>query len=183
MVDVGATLWPIRFRFAYTGHGWARATISDGVAAYEMSPSYVPQDPLWVLIATLDRVLAYGGEAHCVCNFEPLADRWILERDSDALQVVIGDGGFGYLPPGWRPDPDNVCFSTTCDVWKFAAQVRTAASRLQPVEEDYHDPTGVQRSPEYRALCAYLDERKRALRTSSANEKRPRDESPQPVMR
>ena len=172
MTDEHVTLWPIHFRFTYTGHGWAHASISDGVSTYEMSPSYVPQDPLWTLIAAIDRVLALGGEAHCVWDYEPLADLWVLQRDGDALQPVIGDPGRGFLPPGWRPAPDTVSFSTICDIWRFAAQLRTAASRLQRVEKEYHDPTSVQRSPEYRALCAHLEEHKRALRLSSANGKR-----------
>ena len=163
MANEQATLWPIRFQYMYTGGGWAHASISDSVATYEMSPSYVPNDPLWLLIGAINHVLEFGGEEHCVWDYEPLADRWILQRDDDALQLVIGDPGCGYLPPGWRPSPDTVCFSTTCNVWKFAAQVRTAASRLQPTENEYHDPTGVQQSPEYRALCAYLDKHKRAM--------------------
>jgi hypothetical protein len=42
-------LSPIGFAFDYSGHRWARATVSDRVATYEMYPSYVPEDPLFAM--------------------------------------------------------------------------------------------------------------------------------------
>lgn len=162
MTDEEDTCLPIRFTFDYTGHGWAHAAISNGVTTYEMSPSYVPQDPLFVLIAAIDRALAYGGKAECTWDYEPAADRWVLRRDGDTLHITIRGVSDGFSHPHWRTEQGELCFSTTCNTWTFAAKVRTVASRLAPAGEDYHDPTRVQRTPEYQALCAYLDEHKRA---------------------
>jgi hypothetical protein len=79
-----------------------------------------------------------------------------LRRDGDTLHIIIqGERG-------------EVRFSTTCGLWKFAAKVRLAVSRLAPVDEQYYDPTGAQRSPEYRALCTFLEEHKRARRARSS---------------
>ncbi len=172
MSNERAILAPISFRFEYTGHGWAHATISDGVTTYAMSPSYVPQDPLFVLVVAVDEVLAYGGEAECTWHYEPPADRWILRRDGDALHITIYGVNDGFTRRNWRIDRRELCFSTTCDVWSFAAKVRTAVSRLTPAGEEYHDPTRVQGTPEYRALCANLEEHKRAQRPPSAQGER-----------
>lgn len=48
--------------------GWGRAWLSDEVTTLSMCPSYVPSDPLDDLIAAVDKVLTYGGEAGCRWN-------------------------------------------------------------------------------------------------------------------
>lgn len=173
MAGEESALSPISFRFEYTGHGWAHATISDGVTTYEMSPSYVPQDPLFALIAAIDRVLAYGGEAECSWQYEPPADRWTLSRDGDTLHIVIRGVDDGFSRPNWPSERGTPSFSATCDVWAFAARARTAASRLRPAGESYHEPTRVRETPEYRALCAHLERHKRERRHTAANDARP----------
>jgi hypothetical protein len=50
------TLSPISFTYEYEGHGWAYATVSDAVTTYEMVPSYTLQDPLYLLVAAVDKV-------------------------------------------------------------------------------------------------------------------------------
>ena len=169
MSDEEEILAPIEFSFEYTGHGWAHASISNGVTTYEMSPSYLPQDPLFVLVAAVDRILAYGGVAECTWHYEPPTDRWILRRAGDTLHITIREGADGLSQPSRFTDQGELRFSTACNVWKFAAKLRTVASRLAPPGEDYHDPTIVQRTPEYRALCAYLDDHKRAQRPPSSD--------------
>jgi hypothetical protein len=155
------TLSPISFRYEYAGHGWAQAWLSDGVTTLAMNPSYVngsypSGDPLVGLVGAVVKVLTYGGEAECVWEYEPAADRWTLRRDGGSLCISIhGERG-------------EVRFAAMCDLWKFAAKVRLAVSRLEPVDEQYHDPTEAQRSPEYRALCAFLEEHKRAHRPRSS---------------
>jgi hypothetical protein len=166
------SLSPITFTFEYTGHGWAHAAVSDGVTTYEMYPSYVPQDPLFSLVAALDTVLAYGGEAGCTWDYEPAADRWTLRRDGDRLRLTVWGLHDGRLPATWRSNRSELRFATNCDLWKFAAKVRTAVSRLEPVDEEHRDPTRMRASPEYRALCTHLDEHKRAQHPPSVKSKR-----------
>jgi hypothetical protein len=133
-----------------------------------MDPSYVPQNPLFVLMAAVDKVLTYGGEAECTWDYEPAADRWTLRRAGDTLHITIRGVSDGFSRRNWPTDRGELRFSTTCDLWKFAAKVRLAVSRLEPAVEEYHDPTMVQRTPEYRALCAFLEEHKRAQQPPSA---------------
>lgn len=166
------TLSLISFTYIYAGHGWAHAAISDGVITYDMDPSYVPYDPLFVLVAAVDKVLTYGGESECTWDYEPAADRWILRRDGDRLHITIRGVGNGFLRRSWPPERGDLYFSATCDLWKFAAKVRLAVSRLEPAGGEYHDPMWVQGTPEYGALCTFLDEHKRAQRSSSAKSKR-----------
>jgi hypothetical protein len=161
------SLSPIRFTYAYAGNGWAHAWLSDGVTALSMTPSYVngsypTNDPLEGLVGALVTVLTYEGEAECTWEYEPAADRWVLQREDDKLHITIRGVPDGFSRPNWQTQHGEVRFSATCDLWKFAAKVRLAVSRLQPVDEQYHDPTGVQRSPDYRALCSLLQEHKRA---------------------
>ncbi len=173
MSDDSHALSPISFTFEYAGHGWARASISDGVTTYYMDPSYVPADPLFGLIAAVVEVLTHGGEAGCTWNYEGAADRWTLRRVEDALRIAIRRLREGFSRPDWPTDErGDVCFSMTSDLWKFAAKVRLAVSRLEPAGEDHHDSTWVQRTPEYRALCAFLEEHKRTQRPPSAKSKR-----------
>lgn len=106
MSDDSHTLSPISFTYEYAGHGWGRASISDGVTTYYMDPSYVPADPLFGLIAAVVEVLTHGGEAECTWDYEPAADRWILRRDGDTFHITTDRG--------------ELRFSTTCDLWKFA---------------------------------------------------------------
>ena len=149
-------LSPIEFRFEYAGHGWGIASISDGITIYDMEPSYV-EDPLFGLVAAIDNVLSYGEEAVCTWDYEPITDDWLLRRDGDVLHITIQG------ERRWPPDYGGVHFSTTVPPRRFAAKLRTAVSRLQPVEESYSITlTGVQNTPEYRVLCTFLDEHKRA---------------------
>jgi hypothetical protein len=161
------SLAPIDFTFAYQRHGWATAHISDGVSEYAMVPSYVPTDPMFELIHALIDVLRYGGEAHCAWYYEPATDLWILRRDGDWLHVtVLRTRAISPFPlPNARGEVE---FSTTCDLWQFAAKVRLAASRLPDLtrEQDNYRPALVREDAEYRALCEFLEEHKRAKRHS-----------------
>lgn len=157
-------LSPISFTFEYAGHGWARSSISDGTTTYYMAPSYVPNDPLFDLVHAVVEVLTYGGTAGFGWHYEPSADRWTLRREGDRLDLVIR---VGRDFPGlhWPEEGGKLQFAATCEVWKFAAKVRLAVSRLTPVGESYWNPSSVQHTGEYRALCMLLDEHKRALRS------------------
>jgi hypothetical protein len=158
-------LSPILFTYEYARNGWAHASISDGAAIYYMAPSYVPTDPLFELTHALVEVLRYGGAAGCTWFYEPAEDRWTLRREGDALHIAIRVGR-GFSRPGWPEGGGEVRFAARCDLWQFAGKLRLAASRLVPAHEteyDY-DPSGVQRTAEYRALCAFLDEHKPAVR-------------------
>jgi hypothetical protein len=158
---------PISFTYEYAGHGWAQAWLSDGLTTLSMNPSYVngsylSSDPLVGLVGAVVTALTYGGEAECAWEFEPAADRWTLRRDGDRLHIAIWGAPDGFSHPNWQTQHGDLRFSATCDLWKFAAKVRLAVSRLEPVDEQYHDPTGAQRSPEYRTLCTVLEAHKRA---------------------
>jgi hypothetical protein len=166
------TVSPITFTYEYAGHGWARAWIADGETSYFMDPSYVPREPLFDLVATLVEVLRYGGEAECEWFYEPAASRWILRRDGDRLHITIRWVRDGFTYPNWPTERDELRFSTTCDLWKFAHKVRLAVSRMEPTGEHDHDPSLVKRSAEYEALCAFLEEHKRTQRPPSTKTKR-----------
>lgn len=167
MSDNEDSLSPIHFTYTYVGHGWAEAWISDGVTEYRMDPSYVPQNPLFVLIAAVDKVLTYGAEADCVWSYEPAEDRWLLQREGDRLHISIRGVRDGFSELNWSRARGEVRFTTTCDVWAFAHKVQLAVSRLKPEADDLRDPTRVKDSAEYRVLCALLDEYKQRQRTSS----------------
>jgi hypothetical protein len=161
--DEDAELAPITFRFEYRRHGWAEASISDGETTYEMVPSCVPNDPLFDLVRALVEVLRYGGQAQCDWSYEPAADRWILHRDGVTLTITIPGVRDGFTRVNWPTERGELKFSTTCDLWKFAAKVRLAVSRLEPPpagEADHRHPEWVKESAEYRALCTFLEERK-----------------------
>jgi hypothetical protein len=129
-----------------------------------MMPSYVPTDPLFTLVDAVVEVLRYGGDARCLWFYEPAADHWTLHREGDALQILIRGEGYGRYRPGWPEEDGKVEFAAICDLWKFAAKVRLAVSRMVPVEEPEHNygPASVQRTHEYKALCAFLDDHKEA---------------------
>lgn len=165
------SLSPVGFRYEYAGQGWARAWLSDGMTTLYLEPSYVLSDPLFGLVAAVDKVLTYDGEVDCTWDYEPAADRWTLRRDGDRLHITIRRVRDGFSRLNWPSDRGEMLFSAICDLWKFAAKVRLAVSRLEQVEEQYHDPTGVQRTPEYRVLCDFLEEHKRARRPPSSESK------------
>lgn len=167
MADEGAPAH-IDFTFKYDGHGWATARISDGVSYYYMNPSYVPSDPLFELMHALVDVLRYRGEARCVWEYEPAQDRWILQRADDRLHITILGVWDGFSYPSWLDSQGELRFAATCDLWKFAAKVRLAASRLPDLtrEQDHHQPARVREDAEYRALCEFLEEHKRDKRHS-----------------
>lgn len=153
----------ISFTFEYTGHGWARSSISDGATTYYMVPSYVPNDPLFDLVSAVVELLTYSGTAGCGWHYEPAVDRWTLRREGDTLHLTIRAGrAFSRLD--WPDEGGALHFAATCDLWKFAAKVRLAVSRLTAADESYDDPSSVQRTAEYRALCALLNEHKRTPR-------------------
>jgi hypothetical protein len=109
--------------------------------------------------------LRYGGDAWCSWHYEPATDQWTLHREGDTLQVTIRrlrNGFYHDLPA----KGGQVEFAVLCDLWQFAAKVRLAVSRMMPVEEHEHNygPATVQHTAEYRALCAFLDERKQSQR-------------------
>jgi hypothetical protein len=112
-------------------------------------------------------------DTRCEWWYEPALDRWDLHRQGDALHITIRGRREGYpssspLTPAWFWSSDAagaVRFTTTCDLWTFAAQVRDAVRQLRPVGDDY--PRWVRKIAEYRALCDFLDEHKRAEGHSS----------------
>lgn len=126
-----------------------------------MEPSYSPDDPLFALVHAVVDVLSYGGESTCTWFYEPAEDRWWLRRESDTLHIRIATIAQGFRRPRSPGDRSDDKFATTCDLWRFATKVRLAASRMKSVTNDYDDPTLIQRSAEYRALCTHLDEHKR----------------------
>ena len=161
--DDSVELAPITFRFEYRRHGWAEASISDGETTYEMVPSYVPTDPLFELVRAVARVLSYGDETGCSWFYEPAADRWLLRRDGDTLTITIPGVRDGFTQLHWPTERGELEFTATCDLWKFAAKVRLAVSRMElpPAEEqDHYHPAWLKESAEYRALCAFFEERK-----------------------
>ena len=162
----GDRLAHIDFTFEYRRHGWATAMISDDVREYAMDPSYVPTDPLFELLHALVDVLRYGGEARCIWEYEPAQDRWIFQRDGDRLHITILGFRRGFTSRNWPDARGEVNFSTTCDLWQFAAKVRLATSRLPNLtrEQDYYRPALVREDAEYRALGEFLEEHKRAKR-------------------
>ena len=172
MADERAILSPVNFVYEYAGHGWARASISNGADTYTVDPSYVPTDPLFELLRALMQILRYGGDAGCEWFYEPAADRWALHREGNSLRIVICGVRDGFSRPNWPFEAGELKFTATYDLWKFAAKVRLAVSRMTPVEEQYHDPTGVQRTAEYRALCNFLEEQKRVQLPTSGKRKR-----------
>jgi hypothetical protein len=131
-----------------------------GVTNYCMDPSYVPSDPLFEVIHAMVELLRYGGEARCNWHYEPEVARWILSREGDTLHIAIHSVRDGFFRLDGPINLNGSLFSTTCDLWKFAAAARLAASRLQPAGEQYHHPSSVQRTPEYRALRPLLEARK-----------------------
>ncbi len=134
-----------------------------------MTPSYVPTDPLFALMHAVVEVLRYSGDARCSWFYEPATDQWTLHRESDTLQITIRSTGDGFSRLDWPAEGGNVEFAVICDLWKFAAKVRLAVTRMVPVEEHEHnyDPSSAQRTAEYRALCACLDEHKESQRPPS----------------
>lgn len=162
MAERGEPLSPISFIYEYLRHGWAHASISDGNATYDMIPSYVPTDPLFVLVHAVVEVLRYGSDARCSWFYEPATDQWMLRREDDTLHITIRREKYGFSHPSWPEEGGKVEFTTSCDLWKFAAKVRLAVSRMVPVEEQEHNygPASVQQTVEYRALCVFVDERK-----------------------
>jgi hypothetical protein len=134
---------------------------------YSMEPSYVPDDPLFGLLEAVVEILRNGGDNDTGCEwwYEPALDRWALHREGDRLRITIRHKRDGFPNSSiftssrfWSSELGMLKFTATCDLWKFAAQVRLAVSRLAPIGQD--DPTWVQRTAEYRALCDILDEHK-----------------------
>lgn len=172
MADEQAIFSPIEFVYEYAGHGWALASISNGAETYAMNPSYVPTNPLFQLLHALVEVLRYGGDVGCEWFYEPAADRWALHRDGDRLKIVIRGVRDGFSHPNWPFEAGTLKFTTTCDLWKFAAKVRLAVSRLTPAGEKYHEPAAAQNTAEYRVLCDLLEEHKRVQPSTSVRRKR-----------
>ncbi len=183
MSGAGDQLSPVRFTFEYEGHGWAHASIADGDVTYEVDPSYVLGDPLFGLLQAVVELLRNGdGHAGCEWWYEPALDRWHLLREGDMLHITIrgrwdGTPSSSVLTPSWfwsSAAGGEVRFSTTCDLWAFAKQIRHAVRHLAPVGDDNRDnPRWVKRTAEYRALCQLLDEHKLAVGQISGRPNRP----------
>jgi hypothetical protein len=134
-----------------------------------MVPSYVPTDPLFALVHAVVEVVRYGGDARCAWFYEPATDQWTLHREGDMLQITIRRVVDYFWRSEWPTQGGQVQFAVICDLWKFAAKVRLAVSRMVPVEEQEHSygPALVQQSAEYKALCTFLDEHKESQRPRS----------------
>jgi hypothetical protein len=95
-----------------------------------------------------------------------------LRRNGDRLHITIHGVRDGFTRPNWQTQHGELRFSATCDLWKFAAKAQLAVGRLEPAGEQYHDSTGVQQSPEYRALCTFIEGHKSVHRPLSSTSKR-----------
>jgi hypothetical protein len=118
-----------------------------------------------------------GNDTGCEWWYEPALDRWALHREGDNLRITIRGRGDGFpnssiFPNSrfWSSEVGTLKFTATCDLWKFAAKVRLAVSQLTPIGQD--DPTWVQRTAEYRALCDLLEEHKRIQSPTSSKPNR-----------
>jgi hypothetical protein len=159
---------PISFTFEYEGRGWALASISTGAVSHLMHPSYALGDPLFMLVQAVVQTLRNGDEVTgCEWWCEPALDRWALRREGDGVRIAIHHMNHAFpslavWTPSkfWLSEVGELTFAAVGDLWTFAAQVRRAVNRLKPVEGD--DPTWPRRTAEYRALCDFLDTRKRA---------------------
>jgi hypothetical protein len=169
MSTAGDVLSPISFTFEYEGDAGASASLSNGAETYAMGPSYVLGDPLFALLQAVVGILRNGDEdTGCEWWYEPALDRWNLHRQGDTLHITIRGRREGYpsssaLTPSWFWSSEAagaVRFTTTCDLWTFAEQVRHAIRQLKPVGED--NPRWVRRSAKYQALADCLDEHNRA---------------------
>lgn len=172
MSTAGDTLQPINFTYAYQGHGWAQASISNGPDIHDMFPSYVAGDPLFLLVQALVGILRNASEdTGCEWFYEPAVDRWCLHRQGETLHITIRGRRHGYprsdtSSPAWfwsAPNAGEIQFTTRCDLWAFATQVREAVRQLRPKgENDLTNPRWVRQTAETRALRGYLDEHERA---------------------
>jgi hypothetical protein len=110
-------------------------------------------------------LLNFGGEARCGWSPDQGAGcLWIFSRDGDALHVTILQFPHS-LPNNERRDQDAaVLFSTTCDLWKFAARVRLYESRIATsVEESGRTTHQAQFRPldGSKTLADFLEDHKR----------------------
>jgi hypothetical protein len=178
MASERTILTPVNFAFEFAG-GWARASISNGTDTYSMEPSYVLNDPLFGLLQAVVEIVRNGGDNDTGCEwwYEPALDRWALHREGDSLRITIRGRRHGFPNSSiftssrfWSSELGTLKFTATCDLWKFAAKVRLAVSRLAPIGQD--DPTCVQRTAEYRALCDFLEEHKHIPPPTSGKLKR-----------
>jgi hypothetical protein len=163
----GESAAPIEFMYEYRRNGWAHASISDGNTPYDMRghPMCLPTRYSSSCVRAVVEVLRYGGDAWCSWYDEPATQQWTLHRAGDLLQITIRSVG-NDLFHDWPANGGKGEFAVLGDLWKFAAKVRLAVSRMVPVAEQEHTygPAAVQRTAEYRALCAFLDERTQSQR-------------------
>jgi hypothetical protein len=164
----GDVLQPITFTFEYEGYGLAHASVSNGADTYDMFPSYITGDPLFLLVRAVAEILRNGGDEDTGCEwfYEPALDRWHLHRQGETLHIIIRGRPQGYpssgtFSPAWfwsSPTAGAVQFETRCDLWAFATQVRDAVRWLKRGEEhDSTNPRLMRRTAEYRALREFLD--------------------------
>lgn len=157
----------IMFTYEADECGCGTAFISDEVNEARMWPSHVGNipsgNPLLILIDALLHVINYGGESRCRWANEPGEDRWILKREGELLRVtilwfnVIGPGFYGSTLKDELGEPE---FSMICNLWKFAAKVRLACSRIIASEASKGVSHWLRDSSEYHGLCAVIDEHK-----------------------
>jgi hypothetical protein len=128
--------------------------------------------PISYLVNALEKMLNYESEGCCTWWGFDLggAYRLIFNRTGDALHVQVL----------WFRDPPasefldeggNLEFSTTCDLWKFAAKLRLEESRIGTGQEESQlklkpqpKQRQVYRVPGYKTLEEFLEEHKRQLK-------------------
>ena len=107
----------IAFSYKLTGHGWADATISDGVTEAQLTASYL-SDALRDLVEAVVSLMQGADRAMCLWLGEPWEHHWILERQGDDVGVTIV--WFDYPCSQSLNERGKVIFSTRCGLRKFA---------------------------------------------------------------
>lgn len=162
-----------KLQFWYETHecGCADVHLSDGVNAvcldfWDVNGGY----PSSWLVGALERILRYGGEARCTWTLDQGGSyRWIFRREEDALHVTILRLSIPFSDNERHERDEQVEFSTTCDLWSFAAKLQLYESRRFTSEADSHlkkrPPSPLRaRLPEEKTLEEFLEEHKRQVR-------------------
>ena len=155
--------------FTYEADKWGCGTafISDEVNEATMWASHVgndpPGNPLLILVHALLHVINYDDESRCRWANEPGETRWIFTREGDFLRVTIL--WFNTLGPWFygstlKDEFGELGFSMTCDLWKFAAKVRLACSRIIASETSKGASHWLRDSSEYHGLCTVIEKHK-----------------------
>ncbi|HEX6776650.1 MAG TPA: hypothetical protein VF099_00540 [Ktedonobacterales bacterium] len=120
------------------------------------------------LVAALEESLRYGAEARCTWTLDQGGSyRWIFHREGDALHITILWLSIPFSDNERHERDAQVKFSTTCDLWSFAAKLQLYQSRLFTSEVDSSlkkRPVHPARLSEEKTLEEFLEEHKRQIR-------------------